>query len=535
MQRSLAQGGQVSRAAPGMHSASLHVAVPKARWLAMLILLLAIVAHGDAEGALRGSGPPLSQVLVFDAGSSGTRIHIFNMRMPPGAAVPTIDLAVRETQMLKVKPGLSHFAKLGDLEGCQKNIESLLTFANQFVAPERRSSTPCLLKATAGLRAVGEEKAELVLNRVRDTFKASPYNFLRDDWASVIKGKEEAGLAWVAANYLRGTFSSTAAEGATSLGVIEMGGGSTQVTFQVSNTDKVADIDRFEFTTALGLKYSLYAHSYLNFGQDYAQNSLREVLPVASLEDPCYPVGYLRKSSSGEIVKGSANAELCKSKIREHVLAAPTAPGRYSAELLVRGPFVATENFFYVRKDVATAIGVLDSTGSDEKGACAKSMTPTNEEVTKMQLGSADAGKPNYCFGLSYQAELLTALKAFSVTGVEVEVKRQINGGDIDWALGAALLHYMEELSPTRQGGNQDLGSGLGWTPFLLALLAGVLLLASAVRFVIGRNQQRISMFTSTKDSDTEQPTKMGMSRLPQKLGSSEVGSRTPKFGDPAE
>ena len=27
-----------------------------------------------------------------------------------------------------------------------------------------------------------------------------------EDWVDIIKGKEEAGLAWIAANYLHGTF-----------------------------------------------------------------------------------------------------------------------------------------------------------------------------------------------------------------------------------------------------------------------------------------------------------------------------------------
>jgi Golgi nucleoside diphosphatase len=150
--------------------------------------------------------------------------------------VPKIDLAVRDRQTKKIKPGLSSFAEKDDLLGAQQNIEQLLLFANEWVPADRRATTPALLKATAGLRAVKPaEKADAVLDRVRETLKKSEYLF-KEEWADIIKGKEEAGLAWVAANYLQGSFEvpSAAAKALlpSSLGIIEMGGGSTQVCFE---------------------------------------------------------------------------------------------------------------------------------------------------------------------------------------------------------------------------------------------------------------------------------------------------------------
>ncbi|CAE7663869.1 APY3 [Symbiodinium sp. CCMP2592] len=207
------------------------------RLLAATLLCQVCSAPAPSSGAegqhgnLRGSVGGLEQVLVFDAGSSGTRIHIFNMYMPMADAhVPRVDLAVRDAQTLKVKPGLSEFAKKEDLEGCRLNIQDLVKFANKFVAEERRAKTPVLLKATAGLRAVPEAKADAVLRTVRSTLKDSGYQF-QDSWADIIKGKEEAALAWIAANYLRGSFNVDS--DVPSMGVIEMGGGSTQVTFEV--------------------------------------------------------------------------------------------------------------------------------------------------------------------------------------------------------------------------------------------------------------------------------------------------------------
>ena len=46
------------------------------------------------------------------------------------------------------------------------------------------------------------------------------------DWAAVIPGSEEAGLAWIAANYLNGTLNTI---GEPTIGIIEMGGGTFKI------------------------------------------------------------------------------------------------------------------------------------------------------------------------------------------------------------------------------------------------------------------------------------------------------------------
>merc|ERR1712110_189990 len=67
------------------------------------------------------------------------------------------------------------------------------------------------------------------------------------------------------------------------------------------------------------------------------------------------------------------------------------------------------------------------------------------EEQQAMASGTADANKPNACFGLTYQVGLLAALGAPKIKGVSVEIMRKINGGDVDWALGAAITHTLEQ------------------------------------------------------------------------------------------
>jgi len=489
------------------------------------------------------------QVLVFDAGSSGTRVHVFDMWLPedpPRAHVPVFDLKVRDKQTKKVKPGLSSFAARMDLDGCQKNIEELLAFASQFVPKERRSSTPALLKATAGLRAQPAEKASAVLRTVRQTLASSGYKF-EDSWADIIKGKEEGGLAWVAANYLHGTFAAECLQnkvgnGGTSgsvvgpshckvkgqrdtLGVIEMGGGSTQVTFKVSDDDTVTESDLFVFETARNEKYTLYAHSYLGYGQDYAQDTVRASIPADEAEDPCYPSGYVRRqalkatvegqTSPLKLVHGRGDKLKCQEHIDQALLPKLDAPGRYTSELPLRGQFIATENFFYTQNDLSLSLDgnfidpdVLEAAAA---WACKRPYGATDSDVSAMATGKSNPNTPNWCFGMIYQARLLYALKV-PVGAAEGEVKvriaHQINGGDVDWALGAALVHYLAELKAEGGWEPHSTSGALGWYVLVLMGVGVVPLLSKSSLGVRFREEVLPKVFPQGMDG-----LKIGQSR----------------------
>jgi hypothetical protein len=419
-----------------------------------VVLTFAITVKKPA--GLSGGPTPvgeLQQVLVIDAGSSGSRIHIFNLfPAAQGSHIPTIDQSVRKTQTLKVRPGLSKFALTGDLDGAADSVQKLLTFADQFVKPENRFKTPVLVKATAGLRAVATEKADLVLDRVRQTLASSHYEH-RDDWVRIIPGKEEGGLAWVAANYLAGTFSSSIADHyrpRDSLGVLEMGGGSMQVTFEVGPEVTVAEEDSFVFTTLLGRSFQLYAHSYLGFGQDHAQEKLRSAVILSQLkEDPCYPSWYGYSSNQhGSNIAGTGSSSNCKDAVDATLLTdSDMAPGKYRGEPPLLGRFIATENFFYERDRLNLPLrGDIESMQAAAQAACEQRQRP---DIEAPQGGGAPSlAEPTGCFGLTYQVAILKALFSSQASSVpEIEIVHKIRGGDVDWALGAALVHSLESAA----------------------------------------------------------------------------------------
>jgi len=93
---------------------------------------------------------------------------------------------------------------------------------------------------------------------------------------------------------------------------------------------------------------------------------------------------------------------------------------------------------------------------------------------TPAEAGKADAGRSDGCFALSYQAELLRALGAPTAKGVSVSIANSVGGGDVDWALGAALLHIMELQNRVQAAPGVELnivGAGIALSAFIASII----------------------------------------------------------------
>ncbi len=121
--------------------------------------------------------------IIIDAGSSGSRIHVFEYA--PGGLIPAVDLVGLESLSLKKTPGLSSFADNPDIAG--ESLKDLLKFAKQKVPNKEWSKTRVYLMATAGMRRLNDNVREAVLASCREVLQASNFLFY-DKWASVISG-----------------------------------------------------------------------------------------------------------------------------------------------------------------------------------------------------------------------------------------------------------------------------------------------------------------------------------------------------------
>ena len=191
-------------------------------------------------------------VIMIDAGSSGSRIHIY--KYTDTKPLPTFDI---KSNTEKVKPGLSSFEN--NPEDAAKSIKDLLLVAQKHVPTEVWSVTPIYLYATAGLRTLSAGTAEEILDVVRAVLSKSVFNF-ENHWARIIPGRDEGMYGWIAANYLSGTLNH--GDITSTMGVLEMGGASMQVSFVPHDLTTVDPDDLITVNLGPTIKFQLYTHSY---------------------------------------------------------------------------------------------------------------------------------------------------------------------------------------------------------------------------------------------------------------------------------
>lgn len=248
----------------------------------------------------------------MDAGSSGTRIHIYKWlnsdkaRKSASAAqlhkLPEIDTKKDWTK--KIHPGISTFGERPHDVG-PDHLQQLLSHALEVVPRNEVPNTPLFLLATAGMRILPKVQRESVLAEVcAYTRKTTEFQLPDCDLhVQVIPGETEGLYGWIAANYLLGGFDNP--EGHRhgkdhhTYGFLDMGGASAQIAFAPNATEAeqhANDLTLLRLRTIDGapLEYKVFVTTWLGFGVNQARQryvkSLLESSPGADeYPDPCLP------------------------------------------------------------------------------------------------------------------------------------------------------------------------------------------------------------------------------------------------------
>lgn len=184
--------------------------------------------------------PTTHRGLVIDAGSGGSRLHIFNWEprifstLPPPITYPNTD----EKWTARMSPGIATLA--GSPALIAVHLAALIDFATSSLVgfEDEFADIPLFFKATGGVRELASPAREKLIQTVRNLLSDKSFSpfFFRYDLARVISGEEEAVFSWAAVNFLFGKLIQTAQPDSSSMqalngtfGTIDLGGASAQV------------------------------------------------------------------------------------------------------------------------------------------------------------------------------------------------------------------------------------------------------------------------------------------------------------------
>jgi len=378
----------------------------------------------------------------LDLGSTSTKLKVYSVTQVPNQ-LPEISLQDNK----KFKPGVSNFAN--ELDEVDNYFKPIIDFAKTKVLPEHRDQTAIFAMATAGLRFLDAQVARNLMNKVRQTLSTSSFKYEQQD-VQILSGEEEGVYGWLALNYLLGYFDTPRQTNQTT-GLLEMGGGSTQITF-IPQEPLYAG----EFQVELrGELYEVYVHSYLDYGLTAIETKVATYLKDRDLTDnPCLLKGdsksYTLEDGSEVRNNGVGDGVNCTELFTDLLKTAsdtnchpkPCAIGNQYQPHVGSVPFYATQAFVYAPE----ALGTIET---NDRLNLTK-LIDSGEEYCKQSLSNIPEKGRKYasstCLASQYFPVLLSGAYRIPPSTV-VKVTSEINGQNIDWALGAVIAEMAKSLN----------------------------------------------------------------------------------------
>lgn len=271
--------------------------------------------------------------VILDAGSSGTRLHIYKWKDPSRrqldaskddlASLP--EIKTKKDWTRKIRPGVSTFGDRPTEVG-REYLQTLIDHAMENVPKEKHTDTPVFLMATAGMRLL-KPAQQAALTREICSYLQQNTDFSLPDCGlhvQVIPGETEGLYGWLASNYLLGGFDHPEqhkhGKGHHTYGFLDMGGASAQIAFAPNSTEAEKHANDLKLVRLRALngearEYKVFTATWLGFGVNQArENYVKQLLDsfaadAQEIPDACMPKG-LRTTTKGEPVQAASSKDL---------------------------------------------------------------------------------------------------------------------------------------------------------------------------------------------------------------------------------
>ncbi|KAI4816849.1 hypothetical protein KUCAC02_009150 [Chaenocephalus aceratus] len=487
---------------------SAHPAVPIALLVFGLVaILLLTIPTEDVQ-----EPPGFMYGIVLDAGSSHTALYIYKW---PADKLNGTGVVTQHTECHVRGEGISSYA--GRQGAAGRSLEACLDQAVEDIPKERHPCTPVYLGATAGMRLLQISKPELsdqILQEVGHKIQSYPFSY---QGATILSGEEEGAYGWVTVNYLSENFikygfvGSWLSAGRPTVGALDLGGASTQITFETK--DKVEDEKDLKKLRLYGHDYSLYTHSFLCYGRDeFLKRLMAHILKSQgypqSITHPCYPAGFNRTVKlnstfsspcteqynpssydplASVTVTGSGQYEHCLGNVSE-IFSFDSCPfSQCSFDKVfqpnVSGSFMAFSAFYYVHLSLQRTTGVTAQTPSQLENAAETQCGMTFNQLLLLDPKQRSRLQDNCASSVFVKTLMFRGYGFDEMSFPRVTFQKKAGDTSVGWALG-----YMLSLSSLLPAETVGLRKALTPGAWATLIFLSVLLLVGVLVFILLRS-----------------------------------------------
>nr|XP_060643402.1 ectonucleoside triphosphate diphosphohydrolase 4 isoform X2 [Anolis sagrei ordinatus] len=468
------------------------------------------------------SNPKLNYGIMVDCGSSGSRIFVYWWPRHNGNPHDLLDIKQmrdknRQPVVMKIKPGISEFAT--SPEKVSDYIFPLLSFAAEHVPRAKHKETPLYILCTAGMRILPESQQKAILE---DLLTDIPVHFdflFSDSHAEVISGKQEGVYAWIGINFVLGRFEHTdddddalvevhipgsenkeAVVRKRTVGILDMGGVSTQIAYEVPKTEEVAKNLLAEFNLGCDAHqtehvYRVYVATFLGFGGNAARQRYADSIFTNTVFrnrlfgkqagmtsdtpylDPCLPLDVedeIQQNGQTMYLRGTGDFHLCQDVIQPFMNKTnethTSLNGIYQPPVhFENSEFYGFSEFYYCTEDVLRMGGDYNATKFTKAAQdyCATKWSVLRERFDRgLYASHADLHRLKYqCFKSAWMYEVFHNGFSFPINYGNLKTALQVYDKEVQWTLGAIL--YRTRFLPLRDIQQENFrGSHSHWRSF---------------------------------------------------------------------